>query len=109
MPGHVGNGSRELDAPVGILGGQRVRILNKQRGVEQYVGVFVDIRGRGFSEAEVDSVLVGSDDCIDWRGLPGAETLEAKFVPVIREGRWQIRCEELWRDLADHAANIAWT
>src|SRR6185436_4429821 len=32
------------------------------------------------------------------------ETVEAEFVPVVRESRRQVRGEELRRDVADHGA-----
>jgi len=104
VPGRVAKGSRELDSTGGILGVQRIRVLDEQVCVEQFVRVFVGIwRGR-IGEAEVDSMLVARDDGVDRRVIPGAETLEAKCVSVIREGRRQVRSEELGRDLADHRA-----
>ena len=38
----------------------------------------------------MDSVLVARDDSVDRRVIPGAETVEAEFVPVVREGRRQV-------------------
>jgi hypothetical protein len=82
------------------LGVQRIRVLDEQVCVEQFVGVFVGMwRGR-IGEAEVDSVLVAGDDGVDRRVIPRAETLEAKYVPVIREGRRQVVVKNwgaIWR------------
>jgi hypothetical protein len=98
LPGRVAERSRELDSAGVILGVERIRVLDQQIGVEQFVRVFVGIWRRRIGDTEVNSVLVPRDDGIDRRLLPGAETLEAKLVSVIREGRRQVRREELGRD-----------
>ena len=104
VPRRVGKASRELNTSCGILDVERVRILDEQVGVEELVGVFVWAWRRRFGAAEVDSVLIARHDGVDRWILPGAETFEAKRVPVVGEGRRHVRGEELGRDLADHVA-----
>src|SRR5215203_193733 len=94
VPGRVGKRSRELDTAARILRVQRVRIVNGQIGVEQLVVVFAGVRCRRFGAAEVDSVLVPRHDRIDRWVLPGADTVESKFVLVVREGGRQVHREE---------------
>src|SRR3954462_12535171 len=103
MPGCVRKTAGEFDTTGGKLGVERVRVFNEQVGVEEFVCVLVRIRLRRLSAAEVDSVLVTRDDSVLRRVLPGAETVEAKFVFVISNSRRDVRGEELGRDLADHA------
>ena len=86
MPRCVGKGARELDTARGIFREERVRVVYEQVCVEQLVGVFFGIlRGR-FGAAEVDSVPVPRDDGVDRRVLPGADTVEAEFVPSNTRG-----------------------
>src|SRR5215831_8728441 len=105
VPGRIRQASRELDTAGRKLRVERVGILDEQVGVEEFVGVLVRIRCRWLSAAEVDSVVVARDDGVDGRVLPGAETVEAKFVSVIGERRGDVDGEELRGDLADHGAH----
>jgi hypothetical protein len=105
VPRHVGKASREFDAAGDILGVERVRVLNVQVGVEELVGVFVRIRRRRLGETKVHAVLVARDDGVDRRVIPSADTVEAKFVLVIREGGSHFRGEELGRNLPNHGAH----
>ncbi len=52
----------------------------------------------------MDSVLVAHDDSVDRRVIPRADTVEAKSVLVVREGRSHFRGEELGCDLPNHGA-----
>ena len=89
--------SRELDSPPKILGVERVRVLDEQVGVEELVGVFYGIGLGWVGEAEMDPVLVARDNRVNRRVIRSADTVEAKFVLVIREGRRRFRSEELRR------------
>src|SRR5262245_10026512 len=102
MPGSVRETPGELDTTSGKFGEKRVRILNEQVGVEEFVGIFIRIRRRRFGAAEVDSVLVTCDDSVHRRVLPSAETVEAKFILVIGQRRRDVHGEELGRNLVDH-------
>jgi hypothetical protein len=82
VPGRVAKGPRELDSTGGILGIQRIGVLDKQVCVEQFVGVFVGIWSGRVGEAEVDSVLVARDDGVDRRVIPSADTFEVKCVSL---------------------------
>jgi hypothetical protein len=97
VPGRIAKNSCELYPAGGILGIQRVCVLDEQVGVEQLVGVFVRIRGGRRGEAEMNSVLVARDDGVDRRVMPRAQTFKPKLVPVIRESGSQVRGEELRR------------
>src|SRR5271167_1394705 len=62
LPGSVSKAARELDTTGQKLGVERVRVLNEQVCVEEFVGVFVRTRDRRFRATEVDSVLVARHD-----------------------------------------------
>ena len=74
--------------------------------VEEFVGVLVRIGRRRFGAAKVNPVLIPRDDSVDRWVPPGTQTIEAKFVHVVRERPRQVRREELGRDLADHGAQV---
>jgi hypothetical protein len=56
----------------------------------------------GCRHSEENPLLIPRDNRVDRRVLPGAQTIEAKCVPVVGQSRRQIGREELGRDLADY-------
>ena len=84
VPGCVGKASRKLDTAGAIFGEERIGIRNEQVRVEELVGVLVRIRRRRFGAAKVNPVLIPRDDRVDRWVLPGAQTLEAESVLVVR-------------------------
>jgi hypothetical protein len=102
VPWRVAERAGELDALCCVLGVERVHIVDGQVGVEQFFGILFGIgRGRG-GAAEMNGVPVAGNDRVDGRVVPSALTFEAELVFVIREGRGNVRGEELGCDLTDH-------
>jgi hypothetical protein len=52
----------------------------------------------------MNRMLIARNDGVNRRGLPRAQTLEAKLVVVIGKGARNVHGEELRCDLTDHGA-----
>lgn len=74
---YIGKSPDELYALGRILGIQRIRIFDREVGTEQFLCILVRIGGRRLGAAEMDGVPVARYDCVTWRVLPRAQTLEA--------------------------------
>lgn len=98
-----GKASRKLDAPGAIFGQEPISIPNEQIRVEEVVGILVRIQRRRFGAAKVNPLLIPRDDRVDRWVLPGAQTLEAKFVLVVGrvDGRSVVKnWGAIWRIMA---------
>jgi hypothetical protein len=73
-------------------------LLEAAVGIEQFVDIFNGIRSGRLGAAELNRALVTSNDCVDRRILPRAQTFEAKLVFVIGEGDGNVLNEELRRN-----------